>query len=96
MHSVPSVVSGVYDLALKHSNWLRQVLASQNVNGPTVANFSLINGDATYDNVVDMLDLNTVLAAFGTTGSADLNRDGMVDILEINIVLFNFGLAGAP
>jgi len=95
-YAVPSVLSGTFDIAVKHANWLRQVLASQNVSGATVANFSLINGDANYDNAVDLIDLNAVLAAFGLTGQSDVNWDGTVDLLDLNIVLNNFGFVGAP
>ena len=50
-------------------------------------------GDATGDSIVNVLDFNAVLVAWGTTGSSipsDLNRDGVVDILDFNILLINW------
>lgn len=49
-------------------------------------------GDANGDNVVDLADLNIVLANFGqTTSEGDLNGDGEVNLSDLNLVLANFG-----
>ncbi len=54
-------------------------------------------GDANGDGVIDFIDLNAVLSAFGTTGppgySGDFNNDGSVDFLDLNAVLSFFGSA---
>ena len=50
-------------------------------------------GDATGDSMVNVLDFNAVIVAWGSTGSnipADLNRDGVVDILDFNILIINW------
>lgn len=54
--------------------------------------------DATIDGVVDFIDLNAVLSAFGASaggptyrGIADLNDDQTVDFIDLNIVLGDFG-----
>ncbi len=51
-------------------------------------------GDATGDDVIDFIDLNTILGAFGASGpglTGDLNGDGVVDFLDLNAVLSYFG-----
>ncbi len=49
-------------------------------------------GDATGDQVVDLADLNLVLANFGqTTADGDVTDDGLVDLADLNAVLANFG-----
>ena len=51
-------------------------------------------GDASGDGMVDLADLNLVLANFGTTNPAgDANGDGTVDLADLNLVLGNFGTA---
>ncbi len=50
-------------------------------------------GDATGDGIVNVLDFNAVLVAWGSVGtslSGDLNRDGVVDILDFNILIINW------
>ncbi len=54
-------------------------------------------GDANGDGVIDFIDLNVILSAFGTTGPpgfpGDFNNDGVVDFLDLNSVLSFFGSA---
>lgn len=52
-------------------------------------------GDVNGDLVVNFLDLNAVLSAFGQTGiglSADLDFNGVVDFLDFNLVLSFLGI----
>ncbi len=51
-------------------------------------------GDADFDRVVDLADLNAVLSNFGAqdiTLPADLNADGVVNFADLNLVLSAFG-----
>jgi endonuclease/exonuclease/phosphatase family metal-dependent hydrolase len=93
---VDDAPQGTYDLALKFDNWLRQVVPSVELTPPSVnVSFSLKNGDADNSNGVDLLDVNTVLSAFGAAGGAgDLNWDASVDVLDLNITVTNFGVTG--
>ena len=51
-----------------------------------------LEGDVTGDGTVDLMDLNAVLAAFGTSDPAgDADGSGAVDLADLNIVLANFG-----
>jgi photosystem II stability/assembly factor-like uncharacterized protein len=90
------VPNGYWRLRAKASHWLAQTLdvgaIAGNVSGLA---FSLINGDATDDNVVDLSDLNSLLVRFGGAGGAeDLDGGGQVDLPDLNIVLVNFGMTG--
>lgn len=50
------------------------------------------SGDITGDGVVNFVDLNALLAVFGTDArSADINDDGIVNFADLNILLSNFG-----
>lgn len=50
------------------------------------------DGDATGDNIVDLADLNLVLANFGeATSEGDVTGDDLVDLADLNLVLANFG-----
>ena len=50
-------------------------------------------GDANGDQVVDLGDLNAVLASFGTDNGGDVDGDGDTDLQDLNLVLSNFGSA---
>ena len=47
-------------------------------------------GDANGDLIVDLQDLNLVLANFGEGPKGDVNEDGIVDLADLNLVLANF------
>ena len=54
-------------------------------------------GDVNGDQRVDLTDLSTLLANFGTSGGAtialgDLNGDGNVNLSDLAVLLGNFGL----
>ena len=51
-------------------------------------------GDANGDRIVNFADLNTVLAAFGSSGPGipgDVTGDGVVNFADLNLVLSRFG-----
>lgn len=91
-----STTACTYDVALKFSNWLREVKVGVSVAGTTTLNFNLVNGDANDDNQVNLTDLNLVLTRIGESGSGDLDWDGTVTLADLNIILVNFGLTGMP
>jgi len=87
---------GKTEVEVKLGNWLikKQVV---DLFPPQTAmvQFNLTNGDANKDNVVDVFDINTVLAYFGSgLGMGDLNWDRIVDVYDMNIVFLNFGISG--
>ena len=58
--------------------------------------FGLCPGDANGDGIVNFVDLNTLLAAFGSQGAVvpgDVNFDCVVNFTDLNDVLANFGLS---
>ena len=56
---------------------------------------TLVTGDCSDDNVVDMVDFSVFRSRFGSTNSqADLNGDGLVDIFDFSLLRMNFGRYG--
>lgn len=63
--------------------------------------FYAINGDATGDNLVSVLDFNAIRGAIGTcpgvhTFGPDLNNSGCVTVVDYNLMRPNMGRAGDP
>jgi uncharacterized repeat protein (TIGR02543 family) len=52
------------------------------------------NPDITGDGIVDVLDFNALMVAWGTTGvqAADINHDCTVDILDFNALMVGWAL----
>lgn len=72
------------------------LIKSVNVNlGPTpiVANVSLVNGDVDNSGEVDAVDIDLVIADFGSLDGANADVDGSfeVDAVDIDLVIANFG-----
>ena len=62
------------------------------VENITITGTPICPGDVTGSGVVNLADLNLVLANFGSTGpDGDANGDGVVDLADLNMVLANFG-----
>jgi hypothetical protein len=58
---------------------------------------TLLSGDISDDNLVDISDATAIGASFNLTGPgliADLNQDQVIDIFDIVLVSLNFGQAG--
>lgn len=76
------------------SNLREILLGAPDINGDFVPDTCCV-GNANGDTVVDIDDLNVILAAFGTSvtpgTNGDLTGEGMVDIDDLNLVLSNFG-----
>lgn len=91
-----SIRQGTFDIAVRAPTSLtrivRGVSLDRDVSGLV---FDLINGDVNEDNVINDLDLLSVLFDFGSDSSqTDINGDGVVNDLDLLVVLFNFGAEG--
>ena len=65
---------------------------SGNNNLPTI---TLVGGDTTHDQQINILDLALIGGRFGSSDfQADLNADGKVNILDLTMAGANFGLSG--
>lgn len=103
--TVYNVPPDQYLVRVKGKKWLATALPV-NTMGGHVENVTLMlrAGDANNDNMVDVLDLAELIAAFDATpgtanwndGRADLNCDNMVDVLDLDLLVRNFDLEGAP
>ena len=96
--ALPCVAEGTWDVAVKFSHWLRDVVASKTIAaGTNSVSFVQVNGDANNDNSVGLADLNAVLVKFGQADlMTDLDGSGLTDLADLNIVLLNFGKQGQP
>lgn len=73
-----------------------QSLVEAAIDGFRVSYFACENppvpGDANADGLVNLADLNLVLANFGQSGSAgDVTGDGEINLADLNLVLAQFG-----
>ncbi len=87
------VPRGPVDISLKQTHWLRRSAPAES------AVLSLINGDATGNNRIDLVDLSAIFVDYGSTTPTDftdLDESGMVDVKDISIVFLNYGAVGDP
>ena len=97
---------GTYDVAIKGPKNLRVSLSGVAVSAATTLPAVLLpGGDATNDNMVDVLDFGVLVNAYGSSASdptsgydatTDFNFDGTVDVLDFGILVNNYGTVGAP
>jgi hypothetical protein len=88
--------AGTYTIDFSHASYLAQSTTATGVAGTTVtlSAVTLLGGDVNGDGAIDILDLVTVGAQFGSTSptppEADINADGVVDIIDIVLIAKNF------
>jgi outer membrane biosynthesis protein TonB len=98
--SIVAVATGPHtSISADAAGYLSALCITPTVTTPeTVLNvISLLSGDISGDDLVDITDATAVGASFGATGPglpADINRDEIVDIFDIILVSVNFGIAG--
>lgn len=95
--------TGVYDIAVKGSHWLRKLNTSISLTSgsATSVSWTLINGDVDNDNEVSIGDYALLSVAYNSfvgdpnwVAGADLNGDEGVDIADYAILSQNYGLLG--
>lgn len=95
--------AGTYKLRIRGIN--RFLASSQTITvtatGISGLSYTLLNGDASPDNVVGTADFNVIRAAWGAlptdpnwNEAADLNGDGVVGTADFNILRSNWGVLG--
>ncbi len=71
----------------------------------SLATVILLGGDATNNEVVDILDGTCIAGDYGLTGGfdacggtglSDVNQDGVVDILDMSLMGGNYELTASP
>lgn len=99
----PDLVSGTsYDILVKADTFLqKQIQVVKGAGSITGLLFPQTNGDVVPDNVIDLGDYLTMVAAFDSTSAsptyvpeADINGDGTVDLSDYLVLANNFDLAG--
>ena len=78
-----------------------KVLATPPLQGVTTV--VLLGGDATNDDVIEILDAGCIGARYGsapqacgTGGTSDVNEDGKMDILDLTLMGGNYGKTASP
>jgi outer membrane biosynthesis protein TonB len=98
--TLTDVATGPYSsITADASGYLSATCAGLTVAAPETGllPISLLSGDISNDDLVDITDATMIGISFGQTGSeveTDLNRDGLVDIFDIVLVAINYGQAG--
>lgn len=93
---------GSYRVLVKTDHWLRRAVnTTANSVEMSPIQVTLINGDCTGDNVVDMLDYSFLSVSYGTergtfayNEGADLDGNGRVDLADYQILMAAYGLEG--
>ncbi|MER3474569.1 MAG: hypothetical protein C4335_11180 [Armatimonadota bacterium] len=100
-YAFQTLLRGTYDLSAKASHWLRQTLTNRSIDGDTVVDFVLTNGDIDGDNEVTLFDFGLLVSAFGSmpgdsgwNPNADLDGDAEVTLFDFGILVQSFGLIG--
>jgi hypothetical protein len=93
------IPAGEHTLTADAPGYLSAVCANAVITAPAtvLVPATLLSGDITDDDLVDIVDATAVGASFGRTGQdlvADITLDGVIDIFDIVLVSVNFGEAG--
>ena len=103
--SVPFVPAGTYDVAIKGTKNMRQVLRNVIISGgaATVPDATLPAGDANGDNICDTSDFGLLVGAYGSSAAVsgsgydptcDFNDDGFVDTSDFGLLVGEYGVSG--
>ena len=96
--TVTDVPVGTWDVRVKNFHTLANAKTGVAITsgGVTSVNMgTLLEGDASNDNLIDISDYSLLRSLFGTNDArADFNQDGNVDIVDYSILRTNFGQSG--
>jgi hypothetical protein len=95
--TVPGITPGMYQVALKRSNYLQIVQTIDIVAGTTVNDFGeAAAGDANNDNFVTLVDFSILASTFNASTDlrADFNGDGSVTLIDFSLLVGSFNMAG--
>ncbi|MBK8025525.1 MAG: hypothetical protein IPK19_30045 [Chloroflexi bacterium] len=101
--AVPLMTTGIYDMVVKGTHSLARRIDGVvlNAGANNLSPATLLEGDATDDNLVNISDFSVLAAAFGTNeggggfnAQADFNDDAVVNISDFSLLAANFLLSG--
>ncbi|NEN23581.1 hypothetical protein G3O08_08715 [Cryomorpha ignava] len=99
----PDFLTGTYNVLIKVEGYLAKMLPAQVISsGVNTIDFGhIIAGDLNESNSVNVFDVSTMSAAFGSTESspsfnfiADYNCDGSINVIDVSILNSGFGMVG--
>ena len=103
--SIAGIPAGTYNLGVKSAKTLRVTYTNVSVaaSGLTIPTTTLLSGDSTNDNVVDIGDFGILVNAYGSDSTiagsgynvaADFDDNGVVDIGDFGVLVNNYGTSG--
>ena len=100
--SIDDILTGQYDILVKGRRSLANARTVTLTSGSNSVNFGvLMEGDATEDNIVTILDFSVLSSSFnkcsgdpGYDDRADFNRSGCVTLADFSLLATNFGTQG--
>jgi len=101
---VSGLANGSYRVWVKHAHMLAAAQTITVTGGAQTLNVGVIRaGDASGDNVVNIVDFSVLASSFGKTqgqpgfaAAADFNADLAVNIVDFSLLASSFGQVGAP
>lgn len=100
--TIAGIDAGTWEVAIKHPQYLQEVLTLTLVVGENTATFDeFAAGDANDDNAVSAIDFSVLAGTFnlqdgdeGYNSNADFNGDGAVTALDFSLLTSNFNQSG--
>ena len=95
--AITGLAPGNYDITVKNPHTLSNIKHGVSLQaGGNVMDFgTLQEGDASDDDIVDIVDFSILRSVFGRSDPrADFNQDGIVDIADFSLLRANFGQEG--
>ena len=95
--TLSGIAPGTYGIRVKHrltlANYKSEITLLPNANRVELG--TLLAGDSSNDNMVDVVDFSLLRANFGSASNlADYNGDGAVDVIDFSLLRTHFGLVG--
>ncbi len=101
--SFTGIAPGIYDIIVKADGYLAKLIPDFSVTNGTnnLVAGSLIPGDFSGDNYINIIDISLLSPAFGSSigdpnynSLIDINCDGVVNVLDISSISSSFGMQG--
>jgi len=87
---------GAYQIMVTAPQHLSVQLTGESNDGLNLGDITMMSGDVTADDQIDVLDMAYIGQHYQTTdANADLNGDGSVDIFDLALAATNYGQTGA-
>ena len=101
LHNLTNLTGGPYDIWIYRPGYLSALETVTLNSGDNTLDVTLLGGDATNDNLVNIIDFSILATSFGTSQgdqgfaeSADFNNNGTIGIGDFSILAGSYGMTG--